>query len=138
MRPALPCLLVALLLVPVVSLGARYVEHDGYRIHYTTFSSMLIPPEVAALHGIVRAENRILLNVSAIRDGQPVSLGITGTVVNLLNQRYELVFREVTESDAIYYLATHLAPEQDILRFNLKVRLSTGDAVPISFLRRYD
>ena len=138
MRLTLQYLLVVLLLTSSISLSARYIDHDGYRIHYTTFSSMIIPPEVARLHGIVRAENRIVLNVSAIRDDQPASLGITGTVVNLLNQQYELAFREVTESEAVYYLASHMALEQDVLRFNLTVRLATGDAVPIRFLRRYD
>lgn len=131
-------LLVALALAPMSVMSAQYIDHDGHRIHYTTFSSMIIPPDVAALHNIVRSENRIVLNISGIKDDQPISLGVSGDVVNLLNQQYELEFQEVTESEAIYYLASHLALEQDILRFNLLVTLDGGDTVPIKFLRRYD
>ena len=59
--------------------------------------------------------------------------------MNLLNQQFDLEFNEVRESDAIYYLASHLALPQDILRFNLEVQ--PGDAaetVTIQFVRRYD
>ncbi|MBL6690074.1 MAG: DUF4426 domain-containing protein [Pseudomonadales bacterium] len=131
-------LLSILVLAPTPGLTAQYVDHNGYRIHYTTFSSMIIPADVAALHDIVRAENRIVLNVSGIRNNEPVSLEVNGLVTNLLNQQYDLEFEEVNESEAIYYLANHLALEQDILRFSLTVRLEDGDTVPISFLRRYD
>lgn len=126
------------ILLPTAGHGAQYLDHDGYRIHYTTFSSMFIPQDVAALHNIVRAENRVVLNVSAIKDNEPVAVNLTGSVTNLLNQLYELDFQEVNESEAIYYLASHLAEEQDILRFNLNVQLGNGDSVPIRFLRRYD
>lgn len=125
-------------MLPTQLFAAQYVDHNGYRIHYTTFSSMIIPSDVAALHDIVRAENRIVLNVSGIRDDKPVSLEVAGLVTNLLNQQYNLEFEEVNESEAIYYLASHLALEQDILRFSLTVTLEDGDSVPISFLRRYD
>lgn len=126
------------MLASALASGAQYVDHDGYRIHYTTFSSMFIPQDVAALHNIVRAENRVVLNISAIRDNEPVSIKLSGNVINLLNQQYELEFQEVNENEAIYYLASHLAGEQDILRFSLTVHLADGDTVPIRFLRRYD
>ncbi|MBO6557487.1 MAG: DUF4426 domain-containing protein [Pseudomonadales bacterium] len=131
-------LLAALAFAPVELVAAQYIDHDGHRIHYTTFSSMIIPPDVAALHNIVRSENRIVLNISGIKDDQPISLVVSGDVVNLLNQQYELEFQEVTESEAVYYLASHLALEQDILRFNLLITLNSGESVPINFLRRYD
>jgi len=139
MRSLAYCLLLSItLLLPTQGFTAQYVDRNGYRIHYTTFSSMIIPSDVAALHDIVRAENRIVLNISGIRDGKPVGLEVAGLVTNLLNQQYDLEFEEVNESEAIYYLASHLALEQDILRFSLTVTLDDGDIVPISFLRRYD
>ncbi len=99
---------------------------------------MIIPADVAGLHQITRAENRIVLNISAIKDEQPAEIGVTGSVTNLLNQEYELVFSEVNEAEAIYYLASHLALEHDILRFNINIQLSDGDSIPIRFIRRYD
>ncbi len=131
-------LLAWLILLPAAGTSAQYLDHDGYRIHYTTFSSIIIPPDVAELHNIVRAQNRVVLNVSAIREDMPAALTIKGTVTNLLNQQFDLEFQEVTESEAIYYLASHLAIEQDVLRFSLLVELASGEVLPIKFLRRYD
>jgi len=119
-------------------LSAQFIDHQGYPIRYTALPSSLIPGDVAAAHGIVRAENRILLNVSALLDDEPSSAVISGQVVNLLNQRFTLAFNEVREAQAIYYLAGHTALPRDILRFELQVDLPEATPVTIRFLRRYD
>ena len=138
-------LMTGMLLIALVAAGcltanaAQYEDYRGYRIHYTTFSSMIIPPEVAAMHNIVRAENRVVLNVSVRQGDAPTPADVQGSVTNLLNQRFELEFQEVREQDAVYYLATHLADDDDILRFELNVAPeSTGEPLRIAFLRRYD
>ena len=120
------------------ALAGQYVDHKEHRIHYTTFSSLIIPPDVASAHGIVRSEKRIVLNVSVLKQDIPATATISGHVINLLNQRFELEFDEVNESEAIYYLANYLALEHDILRFNLDVQLNAIESVPINFVRRYD
>ena len=118
--------------------AAQYLDHGDHRIHYTTFSSMIIPPDVASAHGIVRSEQRIILNLSVLKLDQPISVLISGHVTNLLNQRFKLTFSEVAESDSLYYLAHHQALEHDTLRYNLLVELTSGEGIPIKFLRRYD
>ena len=119
-------------------LAAQFVRHGDYAVHYTTFSSTLIPPDVAAAHDIERSENRIVLNISGRLFDDAQTLGVSGRVSNLLNQQFELEFEQVTESKAIYYLASHLALEQDILRFEITVTLPDGTDIPIRFVRRYD
>jgi hypothetical protein len=118
--------------------AAQYVDHGEYRIHFTTFSSLIIPPDVASAHGIVRSEKRIVLNLSVLKQDKPATASISGHVINLLNQRFELAFDEINEAEAIYYLASHVALEHDILRFNLEVQLNAIESVPINFVRRYD
>jgi hypothetical protein len=68
----------------------------------------------------------------------PATASISGHVINLLNQRFELIFDEINEAEAVYYLASYLALEHDILRFSLDVQLNATDSVPINFIRRYD
>lgn len=133
-------LLLALILAVGTALPGHgeHVDHGEYRIHYTTFPSTLIPADVAAAHDIVRADNRIVLNVSVLKGRQPSVASIRGDVINLLNQRFELTFDEVNEADAVYYLANHVAVEQDILRFNIVVQPPDTEPYPITFLRRYD
>jgi hypothetical protein len=120
------------------TLAASYLDHGEHRIHFTTFSSLIIPADVASAHSIVRSEKRIILNLSVLKQGMPATASISGHVINLLNQRFELVFDELNEAEAIYYLASYLALEHDILRFNLNVELNVTDSVPINFIRRYD
>ena len=134
----IPLLLLLFCLGSAPASAAQYVDNGEHRIHYTTFSSLIIPPDVASAHGIVRSEKRIVLNLSALKQDKPVTVSISGHVINLLNQRFELVFDEINEAEAIYYLASHLALEHDILRFNLEVQLSAIESVPINFIRRYD
>ena len=120
------------------SFAARYLDHGEHRIHFTTFSSLIIPADVASAHAIVRSKKRIVLNLSVLKQGVPATASISGHVINLLNQRFELVFDEINEAEAVYYLASYLALEHDILRFNLDVQLNVTDSVPINFIRRYD
>lgn len=127
-----------LLFIAAILCRADVADHGPYRIHYTTFKSTLIPPEVASVHGIKRSDNLIVLNVSIRKGEAPSRAVISGEVLNLLNQRFDLEFDEVIEADAIYYLASHIAMEQDILRFSITVQPPGEDPYPIAFLRRYD
>ncbi|MDA0976952.1 MAG: DUF4426 domain-containing protein [Proteobacteria bacterium] len=129
--------LIGLVFAPLLS-AAQFVTHQGYDIHYAALLSTLIPPDVARLHGITRGENQIVINISALREGHASHASVTGHVTNLLNQRVTLSFSEVTESDAIYYLASHTALEEDILHFEISVTPPDTSPVMVRFLRRYD
>ena len=120
------------------TLAASYLDHGEHRIHFTTFSSLIIPADVASAHAIVRSKKRIVLNLSVLTQGLPATASISGHVINLLNQRFELIFDEINEAEAVYYLASYLALDHDILRFSLDVQLNATDSVPINFIRRYD
>ena len=126
--------LLALTAVPV---WADVLKHGDYEIHYTTFPSTIIPPDVASLHNIPRASNRIVINISALKHGEPRAIALSGTVTNLLEQVLDLEFVEVNEQDAIYYLAHHVSLEHDLLRFNITADVE-GEPVELEFLRRYD
>lgn len=114
------------------------VKWQGYDIHYTTFSSTLIPAEVAAAHDIERAKNRIVTNISILKDGEPQLAEISGHNSNLLNQLYTMQFAEVRESEAIYYLANQLIDERDTLRFVIEIKPETSqESYTLQFMRTY-
>ncbi|MFN3236272.1 MAG: DUF4426 domain-containing protein [Pseudomonadales bacterium] len=130
-------LLVWICLVPSIS-AAETIQWQGFDIHYTTFSSMLIPPEVAASHNIARANNRIVTNISILKNGEPQTATITGRNSNLLNQLYTMQFTEVVESSAVYYLANQLIDERDTLRFEIQISPSAiDDTYTLEFMRTY-
>ncbi len=117
---------------------AETIAWQGYDIHYTTFSSLLIPQEVAAAHEIDRSKNRIVTNISILRVGQPQSATITGHHSNLLNQLYSMDFVEVNESSAIYYLANQLIDERDTIRFDINIKPNNSvESYNLKFMRQY-
>ena len=113
-------------------------QHGTLDIHYSVFPSTIIPAEVARAHAITRADNRIIVNVSLKENELPAKAQLKGQVINLLDQVVTLDFVEVRESDAVYYLATHISLPEDILRFNLLVTPFHNEPVQITFMRRYD
>lgn len=118
--------------------AAETIQWQGYDIHYTTFSSLLIPQEVAAAHNIARAKNRIVTNISILKDSEPQAALVSGTNSNLLNQLYTMDFTEVTESSAIYYLANQLIDERDTIRFDINIQpAGSVDTFNLEFMRQY-
>jgi hypothetical protein len=120
------------------AVAEQKVQVDEFEIHYTAFPSLLVPADTASLHGLTRAENRLLLNLSVRRTGKPVPAVVTGQVLNILNQSQPLTFFEVKEQTAIYYLAEVVNQEKDWLRFTLEIEFSK-DHPPyvIEFNRQY-
>ena len=117
---------------------AETVSWQGFEIHYTTFSSQVIPQEVAAAHNISRAKNRIVTNISILKDGEPQAAIVDGTNSNLLNQLFNMEFTEVKEESAIYYLANQLIDERDTIRFNITIQpLGHPEVFDLKFMRQY-
>ncbi|MCB1646058.1 MAG: DUF4426 domain-containing protein [Pseudomonadales bacterium] len=118
--------------------AAQFISCQGFDIHYTTFSSMLIPAQVAAAHNIVRSEQRIVTNISVRKANQPVRAIVSGTATNLLNQMETMQFEEVLEQTAVYYLASQLVDERDRVSYDLLVTpVGATSACQLSFIRDY-
>ena len=107
-------------LVPLPAM-ADSMHCNGYIIEYTSFDSTIIPPKVAAAHGIVRSRNRVIANVTVLRDGKSVAAKVTGTATNLLNQTTSLSFEPVREKGTVYYLATQVVSRRDTIRYAIDV-----------------
>ncbi|MFP6808385.1 MAG: DUF4426 domain-containing protein [Pseudomonadales bacterium] len=116
----------------------QFVSRAGYEIHYSTFSSMIIPSDVAQSHDIIRSKERIVTNISVQRDGTSVKATISGTTTNLLEQSLAMTFTEVTEQDATYYLANQRINERDAIRFRIRIQpLDSSQAFDLEFTRQY-
>ena len=116
----------------------QFISWNGYEIHYSTFSSLIIPADVASVHGITRAKNRIVTNISVRKGDESVAANIEGSVENLLGQVLLLEFSEVQEQNAIYYLANHVINERDQVKFDVKIQpVNTIETYQLLFSRRY-
>lgn len=125
------------LLLPAVAL-ADSLQCHGDTVEYTTFASTIIPAKVAAAHGLTRGDDRLITNVTVLRNGKAIRATVTGTATNLLNQLSKLEFKPVIEQGTVYYLATQRVNERDTIRYRLKVMPSGAEhACEINFMRDY-
>ena len=126
---------VALAMLLATSIHAeQFREFGDWRVHYIAVGASFLPPEVAERHGIVRGDNKAIVNISAIgADGRSGAIGIAGSVTNLLGQKATLRFREVRDGAAIYYIAPFDFEDAETLRFELQLSLPDHGEEALSF-----
>lgn len=107
-RLFLPFIVLLSLVFPAV---AQQSEMFGpYELHYSVVNTTFLDPKIAATYGIVRGEQRAILNLALrehLEDGGQVAraMALQGVTRDLLQQEQALEFQEVREGPSIYYLA---------------------------------
>ena len=96
-------------------------------VHYNTFNSTYLTPDIAKAAELVRSKNQGVINVSVIKDGKPLVASVTGSVKDLTSQSVPLNFKQITEQGAIYYIAQYPVDQQEIRTFEIKVQ--NGDKI---------
>ncbi|AZV29545.1 homoserine acetyltransferase [Pseudomonas syringae] len=109
--------------------GERKEVFGDVTVHYNTFNSTFLTPDIAKAAELIRSKNQGVINVSVIKDGKPLIAQVTGTVKDLTSQSVPLTFRQITEQGAIYYIAQYPVEQQETRTFEIKVQ--TGDKINI-------
>ena len=107
--------------------GERKEVFGDVTVHYNTFNSTFLTPDIAKAAELIRSKNQGVINVSVIKDGKPLIANVTGTVKDLTSQSVPLNFRQVTEQGAIYYIAQFPVEQQETRTFEIKVQ--NGDKI---------
>ncbi|EJM02778.1 MULTISPECIES: DUF4426 domain-containing protein [unclassified Pseudomonas] len=107
--------------------GERKETFGDVTVHYNTFNSTFLTPDIAKAAELVRSKNQGVINVSVIKDGKPLVANVTGTVKDLTSQSVPLNFRQITEQGAIYYIAQYPVEQQETRTFEIKVQ--NGDKI---------
>lgn len=115
----------------------RMQRLGGYEVHYSLIPTLMLNPTVASGYGISRGRDRALLNVSVIDpDRGPVRATLDGTAKDLLGLVRALEFREVTEGEAVYYLATLRHDDQEVLRIAVDIQTPDGQTQRLEFQQK--
>ncbi|OBP14658.1 hypothetical protein A5320_13035 [Rheinheimera sp. SA_1] len=120
-----------LLSVGLLSAGQASAEQKTqlgpWDVHYIAMPSTLIDPAIAKAYQLERTKFQGLVNISVLKtaDLSAQQVSIEGVAKNLLGQQKELVFREVVEGKAIYYLAQ--LPYRNEERFTFTLQIKQGD-----------
>jgi hypothetical protein len=107
--------------------GERKEVFGDVTVHYNTFNSTYLTPDIAKAAELIRSKNQGVINVSVIKSGKPLVADVSGTVKDLTSQSVPLKFKQVTEQGAIYYIAQYPVNQQETRTFEIKVQ--TGDKI---------
>lgn len=110
-------------------------DFGDFVVHFNALTTDQLTPQIAGQYGIVRSENRAMLNVSILEKGEdgmttPVPGSVSATAINLTGQLKNLAMREITEGTAIYYIGETTVNDGETLIF-------TVDVTPINDPSRY-
>lgn len=125
--PRLKCLLtlIALLGTSVSAYAEQVKQFGDYRIHYNAFVSNMLSPEIARNYGLTRSRYQAVVNITVQKQGkdgyQPVRAKVSGTATNLYGKQRSLEMKEVTEREAVYYLAELPFSNEETLTFDIQV-----------------
>ncbi|MBC2654308.1 DUF4426 domain-containing protein [Pseudomonas sp. MSSRFD41] len=112
--------------------GERQEVFGDITVHYNTFNSTYLQPDIARAAELVRSKNQGVINVSLIKDGKPLVGQVSGTVKDLTSKSFPLKFRQITEQGAIYYIAQFPVEQQENRTFTISVQAG-GDTNSFSF-----
>ncbi|MGE7959678.1 DUF4426 domain-containing protein [Pseudomonas sp. NPDC089530] len=107
--------------------GERQEVFGDVTVHYNTFNSTFLQPDIAKAAELIRSKNQGVINISVLKAGKPQVAQVTGTIKDLTSQSVPLKFKQVTEQGAIYYIAQYPVEQQETRTFDIKVQ--TGDTV---------
>ncbi len=104
-------------------------EMDHHIVYYNVFNSSLITPEVANTYNLIRAEDRVYVNVAVVKKagGNGIAANISGIYRNLMQQKQNLNFIEIKEATATYYLAPIRFNNEEILHIDISVALKDSN-----------
>ena len=112
--------------------GERQEVFGDTTVHYSTFISTFLQPDIAKAAELVRSKNQGVINISAIKAGKPVVTQVSGSVKDLTSNSIPLKFKQVNEQGAIYYLAQFPVEQQETRTFTINVDTG-GKTETISF-----
>lgn len=121
---------------------ADYVEKDSekignFTVQYTVFNSQFILADIANLHGLVRAKDQALVNISVLDNatGKTVAATIKGRAKNLLQQTKTIDFKAIQEQDAVYYIGALRHTNEEVFHFTIDINIDGQDHT-IKFIRK--
>ncbi len=111
-----------------------------YDVYFNVFPSSMLSEQVAADYQIVRGKDLSVVNITVRKhlsgglDREQIAL-VKGAYSDLI-QTKELAFREISETDAVYYIAQLRHDDHELLRFDIKVQPDPNvGAFALSFVR---
>lgn len=115
---------------PAMPSDQTFKEQGEYEVHFNALRTDTLTQEVARAYGIQRSANRVMLNVTVLRQRKPVEAEVKADVYNLNGQLKNMDVRRISEGEAIYYIGEVSISGTEILVFDITAT-PTGETTPI-------
>ncbi|MGL5224016.1 MAG: DUF4426 domain-containing protein [Aeromonas sp.] len=127
-----------LALLMTLPLQAEQMKALGpWRVHYSAFNSSFLTPEIAKHYGLARSRYNAIINITVQdKQGKAQAVGLEGEAKNLIGTQRTLQFQQVTEGDAIYYLATLPYRNEETYQFAIKI-MAGGQQQNLTFQQTF-
>jgi hypothetical protein len=98
----------------------------SWDVHYIALNTTFLTPKVAKQNGILRSKFNGLINISVLdrQDKTAQSVVMTGEAKNLIGVVKKLMFKQVKEGKAVYYLA--VLPFSDREQYRISIEINNG------------
>jgi Domain of unknown function (DUF4426) len=116
---------------PAMPSDQTFKEQGDYEVHFNALRTDTLTQEVARAYGIQRSANRVMLNVTVLRQRKPVEAEVQADVYNLSGQLKNMEVRRISEGEAIYYIGEVSIGGAEILVFDITVT-PAGTQAPLS------
>lgn len=107
------------------TIAGQFETFGDTEVHYISFPSTFLSPEIAKNYGIERSSYVAVVNISVLDASSdqktPMKANVAGSARNLIGNAKELEFKEIVETGAIYYIATVSYANQETFRFTIDV-----------------
>ena len=122
--------LLILLLGLSISLSAQAEQKQqlgSWDVHYIAFPAPLLTAEIAQQYRLQRSKYNAVINISVLDKNtqQAQKVAISGIAKDLQGRQQALQFSEVTEGNAVYYLAQ--LPFRHEQRFSFTISIVSGN-----------
>ncbi|MCK5894543.1 MAG: DUF4426 domain-containing protein [Endozoicomonadaceae bacterium] len=136
---SLLCLPLLLLFNTAIANEPKSSQQFGdYVIHYSSFNSTFVTPDVAKIYALTRDKRTGLVNIAVHYKGKPIPAQLEGETANLLQQKEALTFRLIDEEEAIYYLAPFHFINEEVLHVTVTVTPEQGGSpMTVRFSRTF-
>ncbi|MDP2713880.1 DUF4426 domain-containing protein [Rheinheimera sp.] len=123
-------IILALLLGLTVSFSAAAEQKKqlgDWDVHYIAFPAPLLTAEVAQQYQLQRSKYNGIINISVLDKASQKAqqVAISGVAKDLQGRQRKLEFSQVTEGDAVYYLAQ--LPFRHEQRFSFTISIISGN-----------
>lgn len=127
-----------------LSLNKSYAEFGDYVIHVNGMASTSLEPFIAERYGIVRNEDRGIVNLVVLKKtdtvgvNKPVKAIVDVSAANLTGQLKNVQIAEVEDGASTYYLSQVSIDDRETINFDFDVRPEAGTRVlAVRFTHQY-